>query len=80
MSEELHPTETITTLYLIRHGHTEPVEAGKLYNDPNVELTEKGLKQAEKLGDFVKEVTPDMLMSSSAIRVVSTAKLICALI
>lgn len=76
MSEELHPTETITTLYVIRHGHTEPVENGKLYNDPAVELTDKGLKQAKSLGKFLKELKPDILLSSTARRVVSTARLI----
>ena len=76
MSEELHPSETVTTIYLIRHGHTEPVEDGKLYNDPAVELTEKGVEQAQALGKFLKTLEPDLLISSSAKRVVSTAALI----
>lgn len=76
MADELHPVETITSLYLIRHGHTEPVAEGKLYNDPNVELTEKGELQAKNLGKFVKELGCDLLLSSTAKRVVSTAKLI----
>ena len=76
MSEELHPPETITTIYLIRHGHTEAIEKGKLYNDPEVEITEKGVNQARALGEFLKEVTPDELLSSTAKRVISTAGLI----
>lgn len=76
MSEELHPTETITTVYVIRHGHTEPTENGKLYNDPDVELTEKGREQAIALGNWLSQIRPDLLLSSTARRVVSTAGLI----
>ncbi|HMO20904.1 MAG TPA: histidine phosphatase family protein, partial [Candidatus Melainabacteria bacterium] len=59
MSEELHPPETITTIYLIRHGHTEPTENGKLYNDPDVELTEGGREQARALGEWLADHKPD---------------------
>lgn len=76
MSEELHPTETITTIYLIRHGHTEPTENGKLYNDPAVELTDRGIAQANALGDWLADKNPDLLLSSTAKRVVSTSELI----
>lgn len=76
MSEELHPTETITTIYLIRHGHTEPTENGKLYNDPAVELTDRGIAQAKALGDWLADKNPDLLLSSTAKRVVSTSELI----
>ena len=76
MSEELHPPETITTIYLVRHGHTEAIEKGKLYNDPEVEITDKGVAQAKALGVFLNEICPDALLSSTAKRVVSTAKLI----
>ena len=76
MSEELHPTETITTVYLIRHGHTEPTENGKLYNDPDVELTENGRSQAKALGEWLQNESPELLVSSTAKRVLSTAELI----
>jgi len=76
LSEELHPPETITSIYLIRHGHTEPTEQGKLYNDPEVELTEKGMAQSQNIGTWLKSESPDILLSSSAFRVRSTASLI----
>jgi len=76
VSEELHPPETITTIYLIRHGHTEPTENGKLYNDPDVELTEGGREQARALGEWLANHKPDLLLSSTARRVRSTADLI----
>ncbi|MBP7860217.1 histidine phosphatase family protein [bacterium] len=76
MSEELHPPEVITSFYLIRHGHTEPVEHGRLYNDPAVELTEKGIQQAHLIADWLSKQDAECLLSSCAIRVVSTAKIV----
>jgi len=76
LSELLHPLETVTTIILMRHGHTEETEKGKLYNDPHVELTESGLAQARELGHWLKEQSPDVLLCSTAQRVVSTAKIL----
>lgn len=76
MSELLHPLETVTTILLMRHGHTEETEKGKLYNDPKVELTDTGLAQAEALGEWLKGQKPDVLLCSTAQRVVSTAKIV----
>lgn len=80
MSEELHPPEQITSFFLIRHGHTEPVEHGRLYNDPAVELTPKGINQAHKIADWLTKQDAECLLSSQAIRVVSTAKIVSELI
>lgn len=80
MSEELHPPEQITSFFLIRHGHTEPVEHGRLYNDPAVELTAKGINQAHKIADWLTTQDAECLLSSKAIRVVSTAKIVSELI
>ncbi len=80
MSEELHPPEQITSFFLIRHGHTEPVEHGRLYNDPAVELTAKGINQAHKIADWLTKQDAECLLSSKAIRVVSTAKIVSELI
>jgi broad specificity phosphatase PhoE len=76
VSEPLHPLETVTTVYLLRHGHTEETEKGKLYNDPAVELTERGREQARALGTWLKKSKPDVLACSTAQRVRSTAELI----
>ena len=76
MSDELHPPETITTFYLLRHGHTEPTENNKIYNDPQVALTERGERQAHLQGVWLKDIKPTHLLSSTAVRVVSTAKII----
>ncbi|HEY9784963.1 MAG TPA: histidine phosphatase family protein [Candidatus Obscuribacterales bacterium] len=74
--EVLHPEEKITTLLLIRHGHTQATEEGRLYNDPRAELTNEGIRQAHALARWVKEKNPDRLLSSTAKRVVSTAEII----
>ncbi len=76
MSEELHPPEQITSFFLIRHGHTEPVEHGRLYNDPAVELTPKGIEQAHQIADWLSKQDAECLLASQAIRVVSTAKIV----
>jgi len=76
VSEPLHPLETVTTIYLLRHGHTEETEKGKLYNDPKVELTERGREQARALGVWLSTCKPDVLVCSTAQRVRSTAEII----
>lgn len=72
----MHPLETVTTVYLIRHGHTEETERGRLYNDPAVELTERGREQATAMGGWLKKNKPHVLVCSTAQRVRSTAELI----
>lgn len=76
MSEPLHPIETVTTVYLIRHGHTEETEKGRLYNDPAVEITQRGRDQARAVGIWLTNNKPDVLACSTAQRVRSTAEII----
>lgn len=77
MSEPLHPLETVTTVYLLRHGHTQETEKGRLYNDPTVELTEAGKVQAQSMADWLNAAAkPDVLVCSTARRVRSTAEII----
>lgn len=76
MPEPLHPVETVTTLLLLRHGHTQETEKGRLYNDPEVELTKEGEAQAHDLGLYLKLHMPDVLLCSTAKRVITTARII----
>lgn len=76
MSETLHPEETVTTFILLRHGHTQQTEQGKLYTDPSSMLTEKGKKQAEALAEWLPKERPDIVLSSTAERVRASAELI----
>lgn len=80
MTEPLHPEETITSLYLIRHGHTQATEEGRLYTDPEAPLTDRGRQQAESLAAWLSAKHPDVLLSSPATRVRSTADIIAAAI
>ncbi len=74
MTEALHPEELVTTIVFVRHGHTQQTEQGKLYSDPKALLTAKGLKQAEDIAVWLPKEAPNLLLSSTADRVVGTAK------
>jgi hypothetical protein len=69
LSEELHPLEAITSLYLVRHGHTRATELGLLYSDPKIEITEKGLAQAQAAAKYVAATKPQILLCGAAVRV-----------
>lgn len=74
MSEELHPLEAVTTLYLIRHGHTRATELGLLYSDTTIELTEKGKAQAASAAAYIKTLAPQLLICGKAKRVMQSAE------
>jgi ribonuclease H / adenosylcobalamin/alpha-ribazole phosphatase len=76
LTETLHPEETITSFTLIRHGHTRATEQGLLYSDPNAELTEKGIQQADQAADWLAKNKPEVLLSSPALRVRSSSEII----
>lgn len=73
LTEVLHPEETITTFILIRHGHTAQTEGGLLYNDHLAELTDRGVQQARSAAAWLPVESPDLLLSSKALRVTMTA-------
>lgn len=73
MSEELHPSETITTLLLVRHGHTKATELGLLYSDPGIEITEKGRDQAQAAARYVATLKPQLVVRGNAVRVAQSA-------
>src|ERR1043165_6434789 len=62
-------------LLLIRHGENEYVKTGKLAGRlPEVHLNEKGQKQAQVLGEALKEVPIKALYSSPLERAMETAQ------
>lgn len=75
-SEPLHPEEAITSLLLIRHGHTEATEAGLLYTDPEAKLTNKGIEQATAISKWLPKHNPSVLIANTAKRVQATADII----
>jgi broad specificity phosphatase PhoE len=75
-AEPLHPEEVVTSVYLIRHGHTEATEQGMLYTDPEVALTESGRHQAAKAAQWLINEKPEVLLSSTSKRVWASAEII----
>lgn len=78
MSDVLHPEEAVTTIFLVRHGDTRQTDEGRLYTDPEAELTERGRDQIRALADWLKTESPQALFSSSSKRVKSSADIIAA--
>lgn len=76
LTESLHPEEVVTTLLLIRHGHTAQTEAGKLYSDPESVLTEKGKAEVDALSKLLPAEKPEVLLTSPSVRVRATAEVI----
>lgn len=62
-------------LYIVRHGQV-PDNVLKVYNHPNGDLNEVGIKQAEDLIDKIKDINYDIIISSSLIRAKHTAEII----
>ncbi len=61
-------------LLLIRHGENEYVKTGKMAGRlPGVHLNEKGQKQAQTLGDALKDVPIKAIYSSPLERAIETA-------
>ena len=62
-------------VYIVRHGQV-PHNAIKQYNAKDEDLTELGIKQAEKLKEKIKNIHFDMVISSPLIRAKHTAEII----
>lgn len=62
------------TLLLIRHGENDYVKSGKMAGRlPGIQLNEKGQKQAQALGEALKEVPIKAVYSSPLERAMETA-------
>src|SRR6185369_13499978 len=65
----------MTLLLLIRHGENEFVKTGKLPGHiPGVHLNERGQKQAQALGEALKDVPIKAIYSSPLERAMETAE------
>lgn len=67
---------SMTELYLIRHGETELNTKGVYYGWTDCELSKNGVMQAEDLADILQEVCFDAVISSSLTRAVVTAVIV----
>jgi broad specificity phosphatase PhoE len=64
------------TMYLVRHGETEENRAGVLQGITPGHLTPLGREQAEALGESLKDVSFDAVVSSPLQRAVDTTNII----
>lgn len=65
-------------LYLVRHGQTAWNELGRMQGHTDIPLNERGLAQAEALGEAFREIPLDRLIASDLARAYGTAKPISA--
>ncbi|ACR79335.1 MULTISPECIES: histidine phosphatase family protein [Kosmotoga] len=66
----------MTKLYITRHGQTEWNLEGRIQGQKDSKLTTLGEKQAEWLGERLKNVEIDVIISSSSGRAIRTAEII----
>ncbi len=65
-------------LYLTRHGESKWNVLKKVQGQQNIDLTQKGIKQAEKLAKRLKNQRIDAIYSSDLSRAYETAKIVGA--
>ena len=58
------------TIYLIRHGETLWNKKGRYQGIADVELSEKGILQADKIEDYFRDIKLDAVISSPLKRAV----------
>ncbi|MCM1047505.1 MAG: histidine phosphatase family protein [Clostridiales bacterium] len=63
-------------LFVARHGQTVWNAQNKVCGITDVELTEKGIEQAKKLADIVKNHNIDILISSPLKRAIETSQIV----
>lgn len=63
-------------IYLVRHGETELNQKKCYYGHMDVCLSENGVRQANALGEFFRQYSFDMVISSPLVRAVKTAECI----
>jgi alpha-ribazole phosphatase len=63
-------------LYLIRHGETDYNNELRFQGQIDIPLNQKGIEQAEKVAEFLKDVPLQVIYSSSLQRALTTAEII----
>jgi len=64
MVDLLDTSESIKTVYLVRHGETTATQKGRICGNSDVPLTDDGLYQAEILGSWFSELKIDSIFAS----------------
>jgi broad specificity phosphatase PhoE len=73
MVDLLDTSESIKTVYLVRHGETTATQKGRICGNSDVPLTDDGLYQAEILGSWFSELKIDSIFASPLNRTIQTA-------
>jgi len=68
--------ELTTTIYLVRHGQTEANQTGVFQGHADVPLDAAGLEQARLVGERLRQVPFDAILSSDLSRAAETARAI----
>ena len=63
-------------IYIIRHGETDWNQEGRCQGRADIELNSKGIEQAKKISDQLKNIEFDMVFSSPLKRAYCTAQII----
>lgn len=71
-------SEDRTRALLVRHGSTDMNDAHVMRGWKDVELNDKGVAEAQHLGNKLSTTQPDIIASSDLCRTVETAKIIAA--
>lgn len=64
-------------IYIVRHGQTDWNLEGRYAGRTDVPLNDKGIQQAEKIKEELKNIKFDKVFSSPLIRAYKTAQIIC---
>jgi len=63
-------------LYLLRHAQSEGNKRGIFQGKLDLPLSEEGIKQAQKAGEFLKRFTFDAIITSPQLRAKQTAEIV----
>jgi broad specificity phosphatase PhoE len=64
------------TLILVRHGHTESSDAGQNLGRTEMDLSETGVRQAERLAVWIANIRVDAILTSPTLRARRTAEIV----
>ena len=65
-------------LLLIRHGQPRLHAEDRFWGKTDIELSDAGLKQAERLGDRLSQMKIDVVYSSTLLRAMETAEMVAS--
>jgi broad specificity phosphatase PhoE len=73
MVDLLDFSETVKSLYLVRHGETAATQKGRICGESNISLNDEGFAQANVLGSWFSDMEISSIFSSPLARAVQTA-------